>query len=78
MPGRLDNKVAIITGAANGQGRVAAEVFAREGARLLLTDMEVARLDAVAEAAGGSGAEVATFVADLTQEEANRSSWTGP
>lgn len=40
MPGRLDNKVAIITGAANGQGRVAAEVFAREGARLLLTDME--------------------------------------
>jgi NAD(P)-dependent dehydrogenase (short-subunit alcohol dehydrogenase family) len=30
--GRLDDKVIIITGAARGQGEVAAETFAREGA----------------------------------------------
>jgi NAD(P)-dependent dehydrogenase (short-subunit alcohol dehydrogenase family) len=39
MAGILDNKVAIITGAASGIGRATAQVFAREGARLVLADM---------------------------------------
>ena len=37
--GRLDGKVIIITGAARGQGEVAAETFAKEGAKLLLSDI---------------------------------------
>lgn len=37
--GRLDNKVAIITGAAGGQGKVEAELFAQEGAKVLATDL---------------------------------------
>jgi len=37
--GRLDGKVAIITGAAQGQGAAAAHVFAREGAKMVLTDI---------------------------------------
>nr|WP_087573472.1 SDR family oxidoreductase [Sphingomonas sp. CDS-1] len=38
--GRLEGKVAIITGAANGQGAAEAELFIAEGARVLLADVE--------------------------------------
>ena len=38
MPGRLQDKAAIITGAASGIGLGTAEVFAEEGARLVLVD----------------------------------------
>ena len=37
--GRLDGKVAIITGAARGQGAAEARLFAAEGAQVLLTDV---------------------------------------
>lgn len=39
MAGRLDNKIAVITGAGSGMGKAMAERFASEGARLLLTDV---------------------------------------
>jgi cyclopentanol dehydrogenase len=39
--GRLDGKVALITGAARGQGETEARLFAREGARVVLTDVLV-------------------------------------
>jgi NAD(P)-dependent dehydrogenase (short-subunit alcohol dehydrogenase family) len=37
--GELDGKVAVITGAGSGMGRASAEVFAREGARILAVDV---------------------------------------
>jgi 3alpha(or 20beta)-hydroxysteroid dehydrogenase len=40
MAGRLHGKVAVITGAARGQGAAAAERFVREGARVLLCDVD--------------------------------------
>jgi NAD(P)-dependent dehydrogenase (short-subunit alcohol dehydrogenase family) len=55
--GRLSGKRAIITGAASGIGRASLLLFAREGARVLAVDRELAALDAAvteASAAGGS------------------------
>jgi NAD(P)-dependent dehydrogenase (short-subunit alcohol dehydrogenase family) len=72
MSGRLAGKVAIITGAARGQGRVAAETFAREGARLVLSDMDRPGLEEAGDLAREAGAEVAIHSGDLTHEEANR------
>jgi len=46
---RLEGKVALITGAAGGIGRATASLFEREGAKLVLTDLDVAGLAAYAE-----------------------------
>ena len=39
MAGRLEGEVAIITGAARGQGEAEARLFAQEGAKVVLTDI---------------------------------------
>jgi 3alpha(or 20beta)-hydroxysteroid dehydrogenase len=45
---RLDGKVALITGAAGGQGVAEAELFVREGAAVMLTDVDAAKGEALA------------------------------
>ncbi len=40
MTGRLDGKVALITGGASGMGRAACELFASEGARIVVVDLD--------------------------------------
>lgn len=50
--GALDGKVAIITGASSGIGRAAAQLFAAEGARLILNGRDVARLTGIAAELG--------------------------
>lgn len=49
----LDDKVAIITGAARGQGAATARLFAENGARLVLTDLDGAAVKVAAQAIGG-------------------------
>ena len=51
--GLLDGKVGIITGAASGIGAATARVLAREGARLVLTDIDDTAGSALAEETGG-------------------------
>ncbi|MCU1462114.1 MAG: 3-alpha-hydroxysteroid dehydrogenase [Acidimicrobiales bacterium] len=52
MAGRLDGKVAIITGAARGQGEQEARLVAAEGARVMLTDVLDVELKALADDIG--------------------------
>jgi NAD(P)-dependent dehydrogenase (short-subunit alcohol dehydrogenase family) len=52
--GRLHGKVAVITGAAKGIGKATAELFAREGARLVVTDVDEDGLWRLGERLAGS------------------------
>jgi NAD(P)-dependent dehydrogenase (short-subunit alcohol dehydrogenase family) len=63
--GRLDGKVALITGAASGLGRVAAELFAFEGARVVIADVvDAAEAIETIRAKGGEAHSVTTDVTD--------------
>jgi meso-butanediol dehydrogenase/(S,S)-butanediol dehydrogenase/diacetyl reductase len=62
---RLQDKVAIVTGAASGIGRSTAMLFAREGARLVLNDIDTRGLEALMVQMPGERARtVAGNVAD--------------
>ncbi len=53
MSGRLAGKVALVTGGASGIGEACAEAFAREGARVVVTDVQREKGEAVAARVGG-------------------------
>jgi 3-oxoacyl-[acyl-carrier protein] reductase len=62
--GLLDGKSAIITGSARGIGRATAELFAGQGAKVLINDLDG---DVAEEAAKEIDGETAVFAGDLTQ-----------
>ena len=64
--GRLDGKVAIITGASKGLGEADARVFAREGAQVILTDVDAENGERVASEIGSA----ARFVRQDVRDEA--------
>lgn len=69
MPGRLQGKSCVITGAAFGIGKASAQVFAEEGARLVLTDIQPEPLEAVAAGLRERGFEVETVTGDVAKED---------
>ena len=65
---KLKNKVAFITGAAVGIGRATAMVFAENGAKLVLVDVDGEKLEALKKELEVYTKEVLTFMCDVTDE----------
>lgn len=64
---RLENKVILITGAGSGMGRAMAERFAAEGARVVVADLDEARVTEVVDVLTAAGAEAVGAVADVSK-----------
>jgi 3-oxoacyl-[acyl-carrier protein] reductase len=62
----LENKVAIITGTARGIGQATAELFARHGARVVMSDIDSQPLNEAAEGIRKSGGDVLPLAGDVT------------
>jgi len=63
--GRLDNKIAIITGSASGMGLAATKLFLKEGAKVVATDIAIAKLKEEIS----NQKDILTLELDVTSEE---------
>ena len=77
-PGRLEGKVAIVTGAGSsgpgvGNGKAASVLFAREGAKVLLVDIDADHAQETLELITAEGGEASVFQADVTNADHCRS-----
>jgi len=69
---RLENKIAVITGAGAGIGEATAVRFALEGARVLAVDIDGERAEKVVQRIRNTGGEAAALTADIAVEETGR------
>ena len=67
MTGKLTDRVAVITGGASGIGAATARLFAAEGARVALADLDAATLEATTHAIADAGGTALALVADVTR-----------
>lgn len=65
---RLNNKIALVTGAASGNGKAIATLFAQENAKVVLVDINKVELDKVVALLSKKGFDVTGVEADVTQE----------
>jgi meso-butanediol dehydrogenase / (S,S)-butanediol dehydrogenase / diacetyl reductase len=68
-PGRLEGKVAVITGAAGGIGRATAILFAREGAKVVLADWQEEGLEETLELVRHEGGDAVSRKTNVANEE---------
>ena len=66
----LQDHIAVVTGAASGIGRAIASGFAREGARVVLLDIDGKAASQAAAAISGAGGKAESFALDVTRREA--------
>jgi NAD(P)-dependent dehydrogenase (short-subunit alcohol dehydrogenase family) len=70
---RLSGKVGIVTGGASGMGRATCLAFAREGARVVVADIDGAGAEAVAKEVEAMGAEAVPVTVDISSAADMRS-----
>jgi 3-hydroxybutyrate dehydrogenase len=68
MSKKLNDKIAIVTGAASGIGKEIAATYAREGAKVAIADMNMAAAQAAADELKAGGASAMAIAADVTDE----------
>jgi NAD(P)-dependent dehydrogenase (short-subunit alcohol dehydrogenase family) len=71
--GQVEGKVAIVTGGASGIGAACAATLAREGAKVVITDLDDTSGRAVVDKIGSAGGEALFLHQDVSLEE----SWPG-
>ena len=69
MTDLLKNKIVVITGAARGIGQATAFLFSKEGARLLLSDLDKGPLDETVNKIKSTGGNAVGIVCDVTKKE---------
>jgi NAD(P)-dependent dehydrogenase (short-subunit alcohol dehydrogenase family) len=69
MVGRLEGKIAHITGGGSGLGDAMAHLFAREGARVVVSDVKPDAAKRVAESVVASGGDAIALVGDVSSRE---------
>ena len=67
---RLENKICAITGAGGGIGRVAADIFAKEGATVLILELNEAAANKAAEEICAAGGKAKAYPVDISNEAA--------
>jgi NAD(P)-dependent dehydrogenase (short-subunit alcohol dehydrogenase family) len=70
--GKLDGKVALITGAGGGIGSTTARLFAREGAAVVLADVALDPAEAAAQAIKDDGGQARAIACDVSDESSVR------
>ncbi len=66
---KLENKVAIITGAGSGMGKAIALLFASEGSKVVAADINKERLDILEKETKANGGQLTTIIANMGKED---------